>query len=132
MQKSKSSTHVGPFLAKKIWRSRSKSQTRPQNLQGAIKPVKSKWMPQGNCIWQSNTTLFDGNPDNENDDINNQSRENGVPKQPSYYLHIQDKHLNDLSDVERKLLYRVAVDKLNQLNIGVKVTPPAGMFPPIH
>lgn len=40
MQKSKSSSHVGQVFSKKIWNSRSKSQTRP-----AV-PPKSQWVPQ--------------------------------------------------------------------------------------
>lgn len=40
MQKSKSSSNVGQVFSKKIWKSRSKSQTRPDS------PIKSHWAPQ--------------------------------------------------------------------------------------
>lgn len=40
MQKSKSSTNVGQVFSKKIWKSRSKSQTRPDS------PAQPHWTPQ--------------------------------------------------------------------------------------
>lgn len=42
MQKSKSSTNVGQVFSKKIWKSRSKSQTRPDS------PAQPRWTPQVN------------------------------------------------------------------------------------
>lgn len=42
MQKSKSSTNVGQVFSKKIWKSRSKSQTRPDS------PAQPHWTPQVN------------------------------------------------------------------------------------
>lgn len=44
MQKSKSSTNVGQVFSKKIWKSRSKSQTRPDS------PAQPHWTPQVNKI----------------------------------------------------------------------------------
>ncbi|CAB3379393.1 Hypothetical predicted protein [Cloeon dipterum] len=53
MQKSKSSSHVGHhgsrLMAKKIWRTRSKSQSR------ATPSSTSLWTPQGQCRWTSVT-----------------------------------------------------------------------------
>lgn len=45
MQKSKSSTNVGQVFSKKIWKSRSKSQTRPDS------PAQPHWTPQVNNIF---------------------------------------------------------------------------------
>lgn len=42
MQKSKSSSNVGQVFSKKIWKSRSKSQTRPDS------PAQPHWTPQVN------------------------------------------------------------------------------------
>ncbi|XP_055320949.1 uncharacterized protein LOC129577599 isoform X2 [Sitodiplosis mosellana] len=92
MQKSKSSTNVGQVFSKKIWKSRSKSQTRPDS------PAQPHWTPQGNCIWKSST---------------------------GKYLHLKKTHLHELSDVERKSLQRIALDRINQLNIGVPVKLPS-------
>ncbi|CAD7093970.1 unnamed protein product [Hermetia illucens] len=91
MQKSKSSSNVGQFVSKKIWKSRSKSQSR---IPATNKP---QWAPQGNCIWMS-------------------------PSGKRVVL--SDGRLRDLSEIERKILHRVAIEKINQLNIGVNVTVP--------
>ncbi|XP_031640723.1 uncharacterized protein LOC116352342 isoform X2 [Contarinia nasturtii] len=92
MQKSKSSSNVGQVFSKKIWKSRSKSQTRPDS------PAQPHWTPQGNCIWKSST---------------------------GKYLHLKKAYLHELSDVERKSLQRIALDRINQLNIGVPVKLPS-------
>lgn len=39
---------------------------------------------------------------------------------------LSDGRLRDLSEIERKILHRVAIEKINQLNIGVNVTVPGG------
>lgn len=49
MQKSKSSSNVGQVFSKKIWKSRSKSQTRtasPSESDGSGANIKPSWMPQ--------------------------------------------------------------------------------------
>lgn len=49
MQKSKSSSNVGQVFSKKIWKSRSKSQTRtasPSESDGSGANIKPNWMPQ--------------------------------------------------------------------------------------
>lgn len=56
---------------------------------------------QGNCIWKSAT---------------------------GKYLHLKKTHLHELNDVERKNLQRIALDRINQLNIGVPVKLPSGEF----
>lgn len=43
VQKSKSSGNVGPLLSRRIWRGRSKSQTRPC---AEVQPTKAQWTPQ--------------------------------------------------------------------------------------
>ncbi|KAJ6622854.1 hypothetical protein Bhyg_17318, partial [Pseudolycoriella hygida] len=48
MQKSKSSSNVGQVFSKKIWKSRSKSQTRtasPTESDGSGSNIKPNWMP---------------------------------------------------------------------------------------
>lgn len=52
MQKSKSSTNVTQVFSKKIWKSRSKSQTRPDS------PAQPHWTPQVNTIFFSLKFLF--------------------------------------------------------------------------
>lgn len=141
MQKSKSSTNVGQVFAKKIWKSRSKSQTRPDS------PAQPRWTPQvciasqpllpsttfsislssllpflrqkfaselvklmrcrlsnlfslqGNCIWKTAC---------------------------GRYLHLKKSNLHELSEVERKGLQQIALNRINQLNIGVPVKLPPG------
>ncbi|KAL1509148.1 hypothetical protein ABEB36_003933 [Hypothenemus hampei] len=93
MQKSKSSSsvmHQGSMVAKKIFRSRSKSQTRP-NL------TLCTWTNRGNCIWMSTT---------------------------GRQVVLQDTNLMHLSEVERKVLQKVAIAKLQALNLGVTVKVP--------
>lgn len=43
-------------------------------------------------------------------------------------VQLASSHLRDLTDVERKNLQRVALDRINQLNIGMLVKPPAGKY----
>ncbi|XP_063991807.1 uncharacterized protein Rhogap102a [Diachasmimorpha longicaudata] len=94
MQKSKSSSsvvhHGSRLVAKKIWRSRSKSTSRSINQ-------PSTWTPQGKCTWAGT---------------------NGRR------VTLQDIPLRALSEVERKVLCRVAVAKLQALNLGVHIRPP--------
>ncbi|XP_055922063.1 uncharacterized protein LOC129953192 isoform X2 [Eupeodes corollae] len=91
MQKSKSSSNVGQFVSKKIFKTRSKSQTRTSS------PTKAEWTPQGNCTWTS---------------------DNGRQ------VTLTNSHLQNLTEVEAKILQRVAIEKINQLNIGVSVAIP--------
>ncbi|XP_057319246.1 uncharacterized protein LOC130663795 [Microplitis mediator] len=94
MQKSKSSSsvvhHGSRLVAKKIWRSRSKSTSR------ANQP--SVWTPQGKCTWAGTS---------------------------GRRVTLQDIPLRVLSEVERKVLCRVAVAKLQALNLGVHIRPPS-------
>ncbi|XP_029167566.1 uncharacterized protein LOC114938015 [Nylanderia fulva] len=95
MQKSKSSSsvvhHGSRLVAKKIWRSRSKSTSRASHQ-------PSVWTPQGKCTWAGT-----GNR----------------------RVTLQDTSLRALSDVERKVLCKVAVAKLQALNLGVHIRPPS-------
>lgn len=96
MQKSKSSSSVvhqgSRLVAKKIFRSRSKSQSRLQALQ-------SPWTPQGGCVWSHVT---------------------------GRQVILTDRSLLQLTDVERRLLHKVALAKLQTYNLGVTVRPPTG------
>lgn len=93
MQKSKSSTSVGRSLvSKKIWRGRSKSQSRIPTTQPC------SWTPQGNCTW-SNLT--------------------------GRQVTLTDTTILQLSEVERRLLQKVALAKLQALNIGCNVQVPS-------
>ncbi|KAK6620475.1 hypothetical protein RUM44_006876 [Polyplax serrata] len=93
MQKSKSSTSVGRNLvSKKIWRGRSKSQSRLSTTQPC------SWTPQGNCIWS-----------------------NLVGKQVT----LTDTNILHLSDIERRVLQKVALAKLQALNIGCNIQIPS-------
>lgn len=95
MQKSKSSSsvvhHGSRLVAKKIWRSRSKSTSRASHQ-------PSVWTPQGKCTWAGTG---------------------------SRRVTLQDTLLRSLSDVERKVLCKVAVAKLQALNLGVHIRPPS-------
>ncbi|XP_072751090.1 uncharacterized protein Rhogap102a [Anoplolepis gracilipes] len=95
MQKSKSSSsvvhHGSRLVAKKIWRSRSKSTSRASHQ-------PSVWTPQGKCTWAGT-----GNR----------------------RVTLQDTSLRTLSDIERKVLCKVAVAKLQALNLGVHIRPPS-------
>lgn len=42
-------------------------------------------------------------------------------------VHLKETNLQDLTDVETESLYRVAIDKINELNIGVQVRAPNGL-----
>ncbi|XP_076237672.1 rho GTPase activating protein at 102A [Calliopsis andreniformis] len=95
MQKSKSSSsvvhHGSRLVAKKIWRSRSKSTSRASNQ-------PSVWTPQGKCTWAGTA---------------------------SRRVTLQDTPLRSLSEIERKVLCKVAVAKLQALNLGVHIRPPS-------
>ncbi|XP_014606230.1 PREDICTED: uncharacterized protein LOC106787951 [Polistes canadensis] len=95
MQKSKSSSsvvhHGSRLVAKKIWRSRSKSTSRASNQ-------PSIWTPQGKCTWAGTG---------------------------GRRVTLQDTSLRSLSEIERKVLCRVAVAKLQALNLGVHIRPPS-------
>ncbi|XP_030761287.1 uncharacterized protein LOC115886333 isoform X2 [Sitophilus oryzae] len=94
MQKSKSSSSVmqqgSRLVAKKIFRSRSKSQTRPSQ-------TPCSWTPRGSGVWTSVT-----------------GRE----------VILGDTNLLHLTDIERKVLQKVAIAKLQALNLGVSVKVP--------
>ncbi|KAG5885856.1 hypothetical protein JTB14_035876 [Gonioctena quinquepunctata] len=93
MQKSKSSSsvmhHGSRLMAKKIFRSRSKSQTRP---------APCSWNPQGSCVWNNVT---------------------------GRQVILSDTSLLHLTEIERKVLQKVAIAKLQALNLGVTVKPPS-------
>ncbi|XP_076175535.1 rho GTPase activating protein at 102A isoform X3 [Ptiloglossa arizonensis] len=95
MQKSKSSSsvvhHGSRLVAKKIWRSRSKSTSRATNQ-------PSVWTPQGKCMWAGTA---------------------------GRRVTLQDTSLRSLSEIERKVLCKVAVAKLQALNLGVHIRPPS-------
>ncbi|XP_071863028.1 rho GTPase activating protein at 102A isoform X2 [Bombus fervidus] len=95
MQKSKSSSsvvhHGSRLVAKKIWRSRSKSTSRASNQ-------PSVWTPQGKCTWAGTG---------------------------GRRVTLQDTPLRSLSEIERKVLCKVAVAKLQALNLGVHIRPPS-------
>ncbi|XP_076760058.1 rho GTPase activating protein at 102A isoform X2 [Xylocopa sonorina] len=95
MQKSKSSSsvvhHGSRLVAKKIWRSRSKSTSRASN-------PPSVWTPQGKCTWAGTG---------------------------GRRVTLQDTSLRSLSEIERKVLRKVAVAKLQALNLGVHIRPPS-------
>ncbi|XP_015429085.1 PREDICTED: uncharacterized protein LOC107185833 [Dufourea novaeangliae] len=95
MQKSKSSSsvvhHGSRLVAKKIWRSRSKSTSRASNQ-------PSVWTPQGKCTWAGTS---------------------------GRRVTLQDTPLRSLSEIERKVLCKVAVAKLQALNLGVHIRPPS-------
>ncbi|KAF7284838.1 hypothetical protein GWI33_021481 [Rhynchophorus ferrugineus] len=94
MQKSKSSSSVmqqgSRLVAKKIFRSRSKSQTRPSQ-------TPCSWSPRGSGLWTSVT---------------------------GRQVVLGDTNLMHLTDVERKVLQKVAIAKLQALNLGVSVRVP--------
>ncbi|CAG9856797.1 unnamed protein product [Phyllotreta striolata] len=94
MQKSKSSSsvmhHGSRLMAKKIFRSRSKSQTRATHL--------CSWTPQGSCVW-SNIT--------------------------GRQVILNDTSLLNLTEIERKVLQKVAIAKLQALNLGVNIKVPS-------
>lgn len=98
MQKSKSSSsvvhHGSRLVAKKIWRSRSKSTSRASNQ-------PSVWTPQGKCTWAGTT---------------------------GRRVTLQDTPLRSLSEIEKKVLCKVAVAKLQALNLGVHIRPPSESF----
>jgi hypothetical protein len=97
MQKSKSSSsvmhHGSRLMAKKIFRSRSKSQTRPSQ-------AACSWTPQGGCVWSSLT---------------------------GRQVILGATTLLQLTDVERKVLQKVALAKLQALNLGVAIKVPSGI-----
>ncbi|RZF47061.1 hypothetical protein LSTR_LSTR011798 [Laodelphax striatellus] len=96
MQKSKSSSSVVQqgtrLVARKVWKGRSKSQTR------ATPAATSTWTPQGNCVWTNVTGRS---------------------------VTVEDTPLLQLTDVERRLLQKVALAKLQALNLGVAIRTPS-------
>ncbi|XP_034237562.1 uncharacterized protein LOC117643033 [Thrips palmi] len=106
MQKSKSSSSVVQSL-EKIWKTRSKSHSRASGSasgvgQGASHdtgpPPSCSWTPQGNCTWSSGSRrvqLAESTP------------------------------LLQLSEVERQVLQKVALAKLQALNLGVAIRVPS-------
>uniref|UniRef100_A0A1B0GQ99 Uncharacterized protein n=1 Tax=Phlebotomus papatasi TaxID=29031 RepID=A0A1B0GQ99_PHLPP len=94
VQKSKSSGNVGPLLSRRIWRGRSKSQTRPC---AEVQPTKAQWTPQGKGVWSSNEGRI---------------------------IELKEIDLQELTPIERKILQRVASAKLQELNFGAIVVPP--------
>ncbi|XP_055690068.1 rho GTPase-activating protein 6 [Lutzomyia longipalpis] len=93
VHKSKSSSNVGPLLSRKIWRGRSKSQTRPST---EVPPAKAQWSPQGKGVWASHE---------------------------GQRIVLQDMDLQELTAVERKILQRIAAMKLQELNFGASAVP---------
>ncbi|KAF5277857.1 hypothetical protein FQA39_LY06009 [Lamprigera yunnana] len=95
MQKSKSSSsvmhHGSRLMAKKIFRSRSKSQSR-------LSPLHCSWTSMGGCVWNSTT---------------------------GKQVVLSDTTLLQLSDIERKVLQKVALAKLQALNLGANIKIPA-------
>ncbi|XP_011162524.2 uncharacterized protein LOC105197720 isoform X2 [Solenopsis invicta] len=100
MQKSKSSSNVvhhgSRLVAKKIWRSRSKSTSRASHQ-------PSVWTPQGKCTWAGTG---------------------------GRRVTLHDTSLRTLSDIEKKVLCKVAVAKLQALNLGVHIRPPSESLGP--
>lgn len=94
MQKSKSSSNVGGLVSRKIWKSRSKSQTRAKSP--FENDAKTQWTPQGNCIWT--------NPSGQ-------------------IIHILESNLQCLSNTERNILRIMASEKLRQLNFKIDLSP---------
>ena len=107
MQKSKSSSNVGHIVSRKIWKSRSKSQSRP------ALPAKSQWTPQvsgqvvaggridliefylflqGGCVWTSSH---------------------------GHTIKLRESSLSELTEVERKTLQQLAIGKIHQFDLGV-------------
>ncbi|KAK9875866.1 hypothetical protein WA026_009653 [Henosepilachna vigintioctopunctata] len=101
MQKSKSSSsvmhHGSRLMAKKIFRTRSKSQSR-------IVHGQCNWVPQGNCVWNSVT---------------------------GRQVILDDTTLLQLSEIERKVLQKVAIAKLQALNLGVAIKIPSECSEPV-
>ncbi|XP_024217478.1 uncharacterized protein RhoGAP102A isoform X2 [Halyomorpha halys] len=96
MQKSKSSTSVvqqgSRLVSKKIWKSRSKSQSR------ATPSATSVWTPKEGCVW------------------------NNVAGRT---VTLTDTSLTQLTEIERKILQKVALAKLQALNLGVNIRIPS-------
>ncbi|XP_014248781.1 uncharacterized protein LOC106666238 isoform X2 [Cimex lectularius] len=95
MHKSKSSTSVVPgsrLVSKKIWKSRSKSQSR------ATPSATSVWTPQGRCVWSN---------------VSGRS------------VTLTETTLQQLTEIERRILQKVALAKLQALNLGVTVKIPS-------
>ncbi|XP_065723467.2 uncharacterized protein RhoGAP102A isoform X2 [Drosophila suzukii] len=93
MQKSKSLSNVGQFVTKKIWRSRSKSQSKRNFSKGFMNlPLPYvRWYPSDNCTWIS---------------------ESGERFQ------IVETLLIKLSKIESDLVKDFALEKIEELNIG--------------
>lgn len=152
MQKSKSSTNVGQVFAKKIWKSRSKSQTRPDS------PAQPRWTPQV-CIGPhalipstsftstiTKTHLPTSDSHHRHKFISElvklmrcrlsnliSLQGNCIWKTASgKYLHLKRSNLHELNEVERKNLQQIALNRINQLNIGVPIKLPSGEFLNAH
>uniref|UniRef100_A0A1A9WLZ2 Rho-GAP domain-containing protein n=1 Tax=Glossina brevipalpis TaxID=37001 RepID=A0A1A9WLZ2_9MUSC len=98
MQKSKSSSNVGQFVSRKMQKNRSKSQTRPVSsiLSSYVTPGSAlKWAPAGEFTWIS---------------------ENGDK------LYLKDSPLHTLTDTEARLLQRVVMEKVSELNIDINAS----------
>ncbi|XP_050527279.1 uncharacterized protein LOC126897603 isoform X2 [Daktulosphaira vitifoliae] len=93
MQKSRSSTNVQQgFMSKRIWKGRSKSQTRANT-------ISSPWSPLGNCVWLHSSGKS---------------------------IRLKDSSLLDLTDIEKEILSYVAINKIQEINLGVPVRIPTG------
>lgn len=84
--------HASRIMAKKIWKTRSKSQSRASASSTCI------WTPQGSCKWTSIT---------------------------GRQVALADTTLFHLTEVERLTLQKVALAKLQTLNLGVAVRSPS-------
>ncbi|XP_043657495.1 rho GTPase-activating protein 6 isoform X2 [Drosophila teissieri] len=89
MQKSKSLSNVGQFVTKRMWRSRSKSQNK-RSFSNNCTPTL-KWYPSENYLWIS---------------------ESGESFQ------IVETNLTRLSKTESDIVKNVALEKIQELNIG--------------
>nr|NP_001033802.2 Rho GTPase activating protein at 102A, isoform C [Drosophila melanogaster]ABC65828.2 Rho GTPase activating protein at 102A, isoform C [Drosophila melanogaster] len=98
MQKSKSLSNVGQFVAKRMWRSRSKSQNKRSYLKSSIPTLK--WYPSEHFLWIS---------------------ESGESFQ------IVETNLTRLSKIESDIVKNFALEKIQELNIGniedLKISP---------
>ncbi|XP_046393992.1 rho GTPase-activating protein 6 [Ischnura elegans] len=109
MQKSKSSSSVvaslagrgpGGLVSKRIWRPRSRSTQGRTSPTAATPAPASAWIPQGDCRWNCVDT--------------------------SRQVSLTDTNLLMLTEVERRVLQKVALAKLQALNLGASVRIPTG------
>ncbi|XP_043483952.1 uncharacterized protein LOC122512276 isoform X2 [Leptopilina heterotoma] len=94
MQKSKSSSSIIHHGNKLMSKKIWPSRSKSSSR---IHNQPSVWTPQGKCTWAGAS---------------------------GRRVTLVDTHLSDLSDIERKILCRVAVAKLQALNLGVHIKPP--------